>query len=104
VDSIGSDLGIRPGGADFTPLSRQERGNNAATPVPFKNMLQGMIDNVDSLQKEADVSIRQLVAGEGVDVHNVAARMNEAEVAFDLMMEVRNKLLDAYRDIMKMQP
>ena len=104
MDSDGSDFGIRPEGADLGSLSRGQNKPDAAGSVPFGNVLQGMIDNVDSLQKEADASIRQLVAGEGVDVHNVAARMNEAEVAFDLMMEVRNKLLDAYRDIMKMQP
>ena len=38
------------------------------------------------------------------DHQTATVRMNEAEVAFDLMMEVRNKLLDAYRDVMKMQP
>jgi flagellar hook-basal body complex protein FliE len=70
----------------------------------FKDVLKGLITQVDSLQKDADASIRGLVTGAPTDLHNVAIRMEEATVAFDLMMEIRNKLLEAYQEISRMQP
>jgi flagellar hook-basal body complex protein FliE len=72
--------------------------------MPFKDILKNLVDKVASLQKDADVSLQGLVTGETTDIHNVAIKMEEAGVAFDLMMEVRNKLLEAYQEISKMQP
>jgi len=71
--------------------------------VPFKDVLKGLVDNVDSLQKDADASIKGLVTGETTNLHDVKIKMEEAGIAFDLMMEIRNKLLDAYQQVLKMQ-
>ena len=70
----------------------------------FQDLLKNLVDKVDSLQKDADASIKGLVTGETTDVHTVAIKMEEAGVAFDLMMQIRNKLLEAYQEIIKMQP
>jgi len=70
----------------------------------FKDVLQGLVSQVDSLQRDADSSIRGLIAGQETDIHNVAIKMEEASVAFDLMMSIRNKLLEAYQEISRMQP
>lgn len=75
----------------------------ADSPVPFKDMLKGLVDQVDSLQKAADVSIEGLVTGETKSVHDVVLKMEEAGIAFDLMMKVRDKLLEAYQQVMRMQ-
>lgn len=69
----------------------------------FKNMLSSLIEEVDSLQKNADQSIKGLVDGDSANVHDIMIQMEEAGVAFDLMMEIRNKLVDAYQQIMRMQ-
>ncbi len=70
----------------------------------FKDLLGKLVEKVDSLQKDADASIKDLVTGQGnVSVHNVAVKMEEASIAFDLMMEIRNKLLEAYQEISRMQ-
>lgn len=69
----------------------------------FGSLLNGLVDQVDVLQKNADTSIQGLVTGEETNVHNVAIKMEEASVAFDLMMQVRNKLLEAYQEISRMQ-
>ncbi len=70
----------------------------------FRDVLGKLVEKVDSLQKDADNSIKDLVTGQGnVSVHNVAVKMEEASVAFDLMMEIRNKLLEAYQEISRMQ-
>jgi len=70
----------------------------------FKNILGGLIDEVDTLQKSADASIQGLVSGETKNIHDVTIKMEEAGVAFELMMEIRNKLVDAYQQVVKMQP
>lgn len=71
--------------------------------VQFKDMLKGLVDKVDSLQKDADASIKGLVTGETTNVHDVTMKMEEAGIAFELMMEIRNKLLEAYQQVMRMQ-
>ena len=75
----------------------------AESPVPFKDMLKGLVDQVDSLQQAANVSIEGLVTGESQNVHDVVLKMEEAGIAFDLMMKVRDKLLEAYQQVMRMQ-
>lgn len=69
----------------------------------FQSVLGDLVREVNGLQKDADKSIEGLITGETTNVHDVTTRMTEAGIAFDLMMEVRNKLLDAYQQIMRMQ-
>jgi len=70
----------------------------------FRDLLTGLIDKVNDLQQDADASIKGLVTGETTSIHDVAIKMQEAGVAFDLMMQIRNKLLETYQEISKMQP
>ena len=65
----------------------------------FQSVLGDLVKQVDGLQADANRSIEGLVTGETENLHDVTVRMAEAGVAFDLMMEVRNKLLDAYQQI-----
>jgi len=65
--------------------------------------LQGFIKDVNSMQNHADRSIEKMAAGEITDVHQVMVAVEEANTAFALMMELRNKMLDAYQEILRMQ-
>lgn len=94
IRGVGDQLETGLGGAAGAPK---------AGDVPFKDMLKGLVDKVDSLQKDADASIKGLVTGETTNVHDVTMKMEEAGIAFDLMMEIRNKLLEAYQQVMRMQ-
>ena len=69
----------------------------------FKEILGGLISDVDRAQKEADLSLKSLAKGENTSVQDVVMKMEEADLSFKLMKEVRNKLLDAYKEIMSMQ-
>ena len=69
----------------------------------FQSVLGDLVREVNGLQADANRSIEGLVTGETQNVHDVTTRMTEAGIAFDLMMEVRNKLLDAYQQILQMQ-
>ena len=69
----------------------------------FQSILGDLVREVNGLQEDASRSIEGLVTGETQNIHDVTTRMTEAGIAFDLMMEVRNKLLDAYQQILQMQ-
>ncbi len=69
----------------------------------FKKTLEGYLDEVNKMQSKADVSIEKMAAGEITDVHQVMNTVQEANLAFNMMMEIRNKVMDAYQEIMRMR-
>lgn len=69
----------------------------------FKTILLESLDEVNRLQDEADQGVQRLLTGETQNVAEVITAVNKAGIAFDLLMEVRNKLSDAYREIQQMQ-
>jgi flagellar hook-basal body complex protein FliE len=70
---------------------------------PFSNIIGNVIRDVDDLHKTAEKTTEKLITGELEDVHQVVVAMEEAQVSFRLMMEVRNKLVEAYHEVMKTQ-
>jgi flagellar hook-basal body complex protein FliE len=85
------------------PVSRPPALGPSAGTVPFSTALERAIGEVNALQLRAGESIQRLARGEVEDVHQVMIAAEEAGVAFDLMMEIRNKLLDAYQELMRTQ-
>ena len=69
----------------------------------FKDVLAESITEVQRLQNEADVTIRQLVSGELKDVTQAMVAIEKADVSFQTMMAVRNKIVSAYEEVMRMQ-
>lgn len=69
----------------------------------FKDVLGGFLQKVNDLQLNMDKTIKQFAAGEITDVHTVMIAAEEADIAFQLMMKIRGKLLKAYDEVMKMQ-
>lgn len=69
----------------------------------FGNVLKQSIDEVNRLQHEADQAITALATGESVSVHDTMIAMEKADVSFRLMMEVRNKIVEAYQEILRTQ-
>ena len=82
-------------GADATVNDKRVRS--------FEDTLKGFLGDVNTMQNEADASIEKFVAGEVKDVHQVMAAVTEARTSFNLMLEIRNKTLDAYQELMRMQ-
>jgi flagellar hook-basal body complex protein FliE len=90
---------------DFTgsgglPLDRTGAKGSAAS--GFADSLKQAIEAVDELQHESEAAQVSYARNEGVELHDVLIKIEEAEVAFKTMMEVRNKLVEAYRDVMRM--
>jgi flagellar hook-basal body complex protein FliE len=69
----------------------------------FGAMLNKAIGDVNSLQTEAGKAVENLVTGEAQDLHEVMIAVEKARTSFDLLMEIRNKTVDMYREIMRTQ-
>jgi flagellar hook-basal body complex protein FliE len=69
----------------------------------FKETMKSFLEDVNGLQQNADESIQKMAAGEINDVHQVMASVEEANVAFNMMMEIRNKVMDAYQEVMRIR-
>jgi flagellar hook-basal body complex protein FliE len=83
--------------------AKQKTVLNAEEVPSFSDTLKGFIKDVNHMQNHADRSIEKMVAGEITDVHQVMVAVEEANTAFSLMMELRNKMMDAYQEVMRMQ-
>lgn len=68
----------------------------------FAETLKGMINQVDELQKASGQSTKDFIAGKNIDLHEVMAKGQEAQLSFQFMMEIRNKLLEAYQEVNRM--
>lgn len=70
--------------------------------VSFADYLKEAIDNVKTLQDEAKTATEKLVTGEIQDIHSVMIAVEKAELALQFTLAIRNKILDAYNEIMRM--
>jgi flagellar hook-basal body complex protein FliE len=78
-------------------------GMSGVSGTGFGEHLADAIDGVNRLQSGADGLVQKLAAGDVQDVHQVMLALNQASNAFGLTVQVRNKALEAYQEIMRMQ-
>jgi flagellar hook-basal body complex protein FliE len=71
--------------------------------TPFGQTVSEMFHDVNARQLAAAASAKRLMAGENVPLHQTMIQIEEARVAFQLMVEVRNKMLESYQELMRMQ-
>ncbi|MCX6595628.1 MAG: flagellar hook-basal body complex protein FliE [Acidobacteria bacterium] len=75
----------------------------AATSGDFGSYLKASINSVEAVGQAASQSTERFLNGEGEELHQVALAMQKAELSFDLFMQVRNKVVSAYQEVMRMQ-
>lgn len=68
----------------------------------FKDQLKSLLYQVNEMGQVADEKVISVVTGESDDLHNAMVALEEANVSFQLMLEVRNKMLEAYQEINRM--
>ena len=90
---------VSPGLDKLAPSARSSESEGPS----FKDVLAGAVGEVQRLQNEADTAIRQLVSGEIKDVTEAMVAVEKADVSFQTMMAVRNKIVAAYEEVMRMQ-
>ena len=91
--------------SSIQPIGRPiEIGGSApAGGSEFKNILQGAIDQVELAHNNATQSVQDFLSGEGEDLHSTVLAVQRAGLEFDMLMQVRNKVVSAYQEVMRMQ-
>lgn len=69
----------------------------------FADILKDSFEKVNEYQVQADTAIKELVAGRNKNIHETLLTIERADTSLKLMMQVRNKILDAYKEVMRMQ-
>lgn len=115
ISGIGSDLtaswaqALSPARVRVPMTDAPSRGIDIAGPgsaegaKPFSSLLGQLTGEVSAKSAAAGEKISAMMAGENVPLHQAMIAMEEASVSFQLMVEVRNKLLESYQELMRMQ-
>jgi flagellar hook-basal body complex protein FliE len=74
-----------------------------AADLPFGKLVSAGLHALDTQLKTSQADLQQLALGEAPNLHEVMIRLEESRIAFQLMLQVRNRALEAYQDVMKMQ-
>lgn len=90
---------ISPAGPAAKPLA----GDDAAGAVSFKDTVKSMLENVNDKMLDANQMSQDLATGKSHDVDGTVKSVEEASLAFQFTMAIRNKLMDAYSEIQQMQ-
>ncbi len=69
----------------------------------FADTLKDAVNTVNSLQKASDVKMQELATGKTSNIPEVMMAAEKADIALRMMVQVRNKIIDAYQEVMKMQ-
>ena len=91
---------IQPG---LTPVAPVKVATPAADAGVFRSLLEQSFSTVESQRAAAQASVDRFLSGEGEELHQVALATQKAELSFELFMQVRNKAVQAYQEIMRMQ-
>lgn len=97
ISSINSTSQLSP------PQGTKNSGQVGDTLTDFGQVLGNAIQALNQKEDTANQAIAGLAAGEDIEIHQVMMAMQEAEISFQLALEVRNKIVDAYQEIMRMQ-
>jgi len=80
-----------------------DAGTQATASMPFAGILQSMVQQTSALDKKASQAVTGLLNGSGVEVHDAMIATQKADMAFELALQVRNKAVGAYQQMMSMQ-
>ena len=80
------------------------RANNSQSPKSkdFQETLKSFYDHVDRQLKEADQMVGEFAVGKRHDLHEIMIASEKAGISFNLLLQIRNKFLEAYQEIMRM--
>ncbi len=86
-----------------TPVEPLGQASAAAAEVSFGDVFEQAVAQVDHFQKNSQEMVDRFLRGEEVEVHEMVMAGQRAEIAFDLFQQVRNKVVQAYQEVMRMQ-
>jgi len=102
IDSVVSAVSTMAG-ASPAFKAHVPSGGQSAGPAPFADLFSDAVGQVGKLESEAHETVSGLMTGTGVDVHQAMIATQKADMAFELVLAVRNKAVQAYQSVMGMQ-
>jgi len=100
VNPVTAASGAASAGA--TNLLSAQTGQTSAS-SPFADLITDAVGQVNQLEEQAQTAVSGLMTGSGVDVHRAMIATQKADMAFELVLAVRNKAVQAYQSVMGMQ-
>ena len=91
------------------PIPQIEGLNDASAPKAvsasdvFAQAFSQAVSKVEAFQNNASMSVDKFLSGEGEELHKIALDSQQAQLSFDLFLQVRNKVVAAYQEVMRMQ-
>jgi flagellar hook-basal body complex protein FliE len=98
ITGTGSITGITP--ITLPQLSPAATGGASGQ---FGDMLAGAIQSIEGANHQASTAVQNFLSGQNEELHTTVLATQKAEMAFELGLQVRNKVVDAYQEVMKMQ-
>ncbi|ERI91245.1 flagellar hook-basal body complex protein FliE [Clostridiales bacterium oral taxon 876 str. F0540] len=95
--------GFVPDSSIFDSMKAADKVTNKESDNSFFDTLKQKLDEVNDKQIEADDITEQFVKGDDVDIHQVMLNTEEAKMSLELAVQIRNKLVEAYQEINRMQ-
>ena len=97
----GSGMSGVTSGAALTAATAGASGASAG--APFAGMFRSMVEQTSALDQKASDAVTGLLNGQGVEIHDAMIATQKADMAFELALQVRNKAVGAYQQMMGMQ-
>jgi flagellar hook-basal body complex protein FliE len=104
ISSVGSTYSLPSlRQVDAAPAPGAAGASSAAPAQGFGKMLDNLVASVDAKQAQADQITQSVLMGDSGQLHQSVIAMQEASLSFSLMVQVRNKLVESYQELMRMQ-
>jgi flagellar hook-basal body complex protein FliE len=91
------------GPSAFAPVQGAAEAGASGSPTGFGDAIKNVVESLDRSQKSSEVEIARAVTGESPDLHQTIIALQTADMQFQFALQVRNKLIGAYEEIMRMQ-
>lgn len=100
-----NSIGQNPASISNTEMSEAagRATKNVSVDAPFSGLFRSMVEQTSALDKQASQAVAGLLSGRGVEIHDAMIATQKADLAFELALQVRNKAVAAYQQMMSMQ-
>jgi flagellar hook-basal body complex protein FliE len=103
INAIAAKSNIFTQGIQNNVVNNEQLVNKKESKTNFSDVIGDAINKVNESQVNANNKIEGLIKGENVSMHEVMLSVQESQMSMQLMLEVRNKLFDAYQEVSRVQ-
>lgn len=102
MENINPDMNIKPI-CPIDPIPTDGSKTEKVEGPNFKEFLKNSINEMNDLNQQAEQAVEKLASGEVKDIHEVMIAVEKANMTFSMMMQIRNKLMQAYQEVSRMR-